>query len=90
LGERLLQLRQYIQNLINEYNIDEVIFEDIQLQDIEGNKEVGITTFKKLAEVFGVVHELLTELKIKYTTVLPIKWKAHLELLARAANKRKK
>jgi hypothetical protein len=28
-----------------------------------------------LAEVFGVVQELLTELKIKYTVVAPIVWK---------------
>lgn len=90
LGGRLLQLRQNIQNLINEYEINEVIFEDIQLQDVEGSREVGITTFKKLAEVFGVVHELLTELKIKYTTVLPIKWKAHFKIAGKGRAQEKK
>jgi Holliday junction resolvasome RuvABC endonuclease subunit len=67
-----------------------VIFEDIQLQDVEGSREVGITTFKKLAEVFGVVHELLTELKIKYTTVLPIKWKAHFKIAGKGRTQEKK
>ena len=90
LGGRLLQLRQNIENLIDEYEINEVIFEDIQLQDVEGSREVGITTFKKLAEVFGVVHELLTELKIKYTTVLPIKWKAHFKIAGKGRKQEKK
>ena len=59
LGDRLVQLRQKIEALIDKYNIDEVIFEDIQLQDVNGNKETGIKTFKVLAEVFGVFYETL-------------------------------
>jgi Holliday junction resolvasome RuvABC endonuclease subunit len=72
LGDRLVQLRNKINTLIDEHNIDEVVFEDIQLQDVNGNKETGIKTFKVLAEVFGVVYELLSERKIKNTAVLPI------------------
>ena len=70
LGDRLEQLRNNVLNLINKYQINEVVFEDIQLQDVQGSKEVGIKTFKILAEAFGVVHELLTELDIKYEAVL--------------------
>jgi hypothetical protein len=29
LGDRLLQLRNYVLNLIKQYNINEVVFEDI-------------------------------------------------------------
>lgn len=90
LGERLFQLRQNIQNLIEEYDIDEVIFEDIQLQDVNGSKEVGIKTFKMLAEVFGVVYELVTELKIKNITVLPIKWKSHFKIAGKGRAQEKK
>lgn len=90
LGDRLEQLRNYIIKLIKEYDIDEVVFEDIQLQDVNGSKEVGIKTFKILAETFGVVHELLTELKIKYTAVLPIKWKAHFKIAGRGRSQEKK
>ena len=76
LGDRLEWIRNKIISLIKEYNIDEVVFEDIQLQDMAGGKDVGIKTFKILAEVFGVVHELMTELDMDYTIVPPIVWKA--------------
>lgn len=90
LGTRLEQLRQHIQNLIINNNIDEVVFEDIQLQDMNGNKETGITTFKMLAEVLGVVRELLTEMKIKHSTVPPIKWKAHFKIAGKGRTAEKK
>ena len=45
LADRLVQFREKITNLINDYEIDEVVCEDIQLQDKNG-KEVGIKTFK--------------------------------------------
>lgn len=90
LGDRLVQLRDRISGLINEYNINEVVFEDIQLQDVNGSKETGIKTFKVLAEVFGVVHELLTERKIKYEAVLPIVWKAHFKIAGKGRAQEKK
>lgn len=90
LGDRLVQIRSYIDNLIKQYNIDEVVFEDIQLQDINGNKETGIKTFKILAEVFGVVHEYLTENKIKFGIAQPIKWKAHFKIAGKGRTQEKK
>lgn len=90
LGDRLVQLRQKVEALIDEYDIDEVIFEDIQLQDVNGNKETGIKTFKILAETFGVVEELLTEKKIKHSSVLPIKWKAHFKIAGKGRTQEKK
>ena len=90
LGVRLEQLRQHIQNLIKNNDIDEVVFEDIQLQDMNGNKETGITTFKMLAEVLGVVRELLTEMRIKHSTVPPIKWKAHFKIAGKGRTAEKK
>ena len=90
LGDRLVQLRQKVEALIDEYDIDEVIFEDIQLQDVNGNKETGIKTFKILAETFGVVEELLTEKKIKHSAVLPIKWKAHFKIAGKGRTQEKK
>ena len=90
LGDRLEQLRNKIIELINQYQVDEVVFEDIQLQDVNGNKEVGIKTFKILAEVFGVVHELLTELNMKYTVVAPIVWKATFKIAGKGRAQEKK
>lgn len=90
LGKRLEQIRNNIIELINKYDIDEVVFEDIQLQDINGNKEIGIKTFKILAEVFGVVHELLTELQMDYTIVPPVVWKATFKIAGKGRTKEKK
>lgn len=77
LGIRLHHLRDELMLLINDYNIDEVIFEDIQLQDNIGN---NVATFKTLAEVMGVIIELLTELNIPYTSVLAGEWRKRLSI----------
>lgn len=47
--------------------------EDIQLQDNKGN---NVYTFKILAEVFGVIYELLIELDISVEAVLASVWKS--------------
>jgi hypothetical protein len=54
-----------------------------------GGKDVGIKTFKVLAEVFGVVLELLTELEIDYTIVPPIVWKATFKIAGKGRAKEK-
>lgn len=90
LGDRLVKLRENIGKLIKDYDIDEVVFEDIQLQDVNGNKETGIKTFKILAEVYGVVYEYLTEIGIKNSSVLPIKWKAHFKIAGKGRTQEKK
>lgn len=43
-----------------------------------------------LAEAFGIVHELLTELKIKYSVAQPIKWKAHFKIAGKGRSQEKK
>ena len=43
-----------------------------------------------LAEAFGVVHELLTELNIKYSVAQPIKWKAHFKIAGKGRSAEKK
>lgn len=87
LGERLVKLRSSILNLINEFQITEIAFEDIQLQNNVGN---NVDTFKKLAEVFGVIYELITELNIPYTAVLASTWKSTLGIKGRTRPEQKK
>lgn len=89
-GDRLCQFRKKVISLIEEYGIEEIAFEDIQLQDVNGNKETGIKTFKILAEVFGVMHELCSEIKMPYTAILPIKWKAHFKIAGKGRTQEKK
>ncbi len=70
-GVRLKSIRNKIIELINTYEPNEVVFEDIQLQE-------NVQTFKQLAEVYGVVYELLTELNIKNDAILASSWKSTL------------
>ena len=84
---RLVQLRQGIQTLVADYNIDEVIFEDIQQQNNVAN---NVQTFKVLAEVYGVVPELLRELQIPHSTVLAASWKSTLGIKGRTRAEQKK
>ena len=84
---RLVELRQNIQTLVTDYNIDEVIFEDIQQQNNVAN---NVQTFKVLAEVYGVVSELLQELQIPHSTVLAASWKSTLSIKGRSRAEQKK
>lgn len=84
---RLVQLRQDIQTLVADYNIDEAIFEDIQQQNNVAN---NVQTFKVLAEVYGVVSELLQELQIPHSTVLAASWKSTLGIKGRTRAEQKK
>lgn len=90
LGERLVSIRENILALIKQYEIDTVAFEDIQLQDVKGSKEVGIKTFKMLAEVYGVVHELVNELELDYYIIPPIVWKATFKIAGKGRTAEKK
>lgn len=84
-GLRLQKIRNKVKSLIETHNPDEVVFEDIQLQANQGN---NVDTFKKLAEVFGVIYELLTELNISNRAVLSTVWKSKLKLLHGTGQKR--
>ena len=84
-GLRLQKIRNKVKSLIETHNPDEVVFEDIQLQADQGN---NVDTFKKLAEVFGVIYELLTELNISNRAVLSTVWKSKLKLLHGTGQKR--
>ncbi len=77
LGIRLYKIRNKVNQLIQTHDINEVVFEDIQLQNNVGN---NVKTFKVLAEVFGVIYELLTELKITHQEILASTWKSTLNI----------
>lgn len=86
-GVRLSKIRKSVQRLVEDYNIDEVIMEDIQLQS---NVQNNVQTFKTLAEVFGVIYELLTEMNIKNSAVLSSSWKSTLGIKGRTRPEQKK
>lgn len=86
-GARLMHIRNKIKELINDYSPDYVIFEDIQQQNNVAN---NIQTFKVLAEVYGVISELLTELQIPHSSVLSTVWKSALGIKGRNRQEQKR
>lgn len=80
MGERLFYIRQEIKNLLDTYQPDMVLMEDIQLQS---NVMNNVQTFKILAEVFGVIEELLSEEEYPHDAVLASSWKSTLGIKGR-------
>lgn len=92
IGERLFYIKNQVKNLIDKYEIDEVVFEDIQFQKSVNGISVpeNVKTFKMLAMVFGIVYELCVELKIPRTAVLAATWKSKLGIQGKQRNEQKK
>ena len=84
IGKRLVKYKQKIAELIEKYDIEEVAFEDIQMQG--GN----VHTFKILAEIYGVTEEYLTEQKHSYQVIGVSSWRSSLGIKGRARTEQKK
>ena len=69
IGTRLKKYKKKILQLIEEYNVNQVLFEEIQLQQ-------NVDTFKKLAMLYGITMLLLEEKEIKYDIVSSNTWKS--------------
>lgn len=87
IGIRLHKIRNKVKSLIDKYAITQVVFEDIQLQ---GNVMNNVQTFKILAEVFGVIYELVTDLELEHDAVLSSSWKSTLGIKGRTRPDQKK
>lgn len=87
IGKRLVKIKNKVLELVDDYNIDEVIFEDIQLQASVGN---NVQTFKALAEVFGVIYAALEERGIPNSAVFARTWKTKLGIKGQKRDEQKK
>ncbi len=76
---RLVKIRTKVISLIEQYNINKILLEDIQLQGQTNN----VTTYKALAEVLGVLEELARELNIPHELVHSQTWKSTLDIKGR-------
>lgn len=87
LNVRLYKIRNKVETLVKENQIDELKIEDIQLQANVGN---NVQTFKALAEVYGVIMELAEELNIPCTSVLASQWKSKFNIKGKARAEQKR
>lgn len=87
IAKRLFKIRTKVKELIDNYGIEELVLEDIQLQN---NVVNNVQTFKSLAEVFGIITELCEEINLPWSAVLASSWKHTLGIKGadRAAQKR--
>ena len=69
IGTRLKKYKEKILKLIDENGVNQVLFEEIQLQQ-------NVETFKKLAMLYGTTMLLLEENNIKYDIVSSNTWKS--------------
>lgn len=76
---RLVKIRNKVISLIKQYNINKILLEDIQLQGQTNNVE----TYRKLAEVRGVLSELACEMKIPHEIIHSQTWKSGLDIKGR-------
>lgn len=86
-GERLVQIREFIINKVQQWDINKIAFEDIQLQSSVGN---NVKTFKVLANVYGVVLETAVELNKSFVIVPSSTWKSSLQIKGRSRPDQKK
>jgi Holliday junction resolvasome RuvABC endonuclease subunit len=69
---RIVKLKNAIDKLIKDENIDKVILEEIQMQKMQNN----VVTFKVLAQVQGAILILCNENAIPYEVVASSTWKS--------------
>lgn len=87
IGDRLYKIRSKVLELIEDFDIDEVVLEDIYM---DGQRVNNVNTFKVLAEVFGVIYELLVELQLPRTAVLASTWKSTCEIKGKTRPEQKR
>ena len=87
IGERLYRIKCIVKDMIEKFEIDKVILEDIYM---DGQKINNVQTFKTLAEVFGVLYELCIELDIQVEAVLAGTWKSTLSIKGKTRAEQKR
>lgn len=86
-GKRLTYIQKKISSLIENYNIEQIVFEEIQLQNTVGN---NVVTFKTLAYVQAAIIILLHNLNIPYEIIASSSWKSTLSIRGRARAEQKR
>lgn len=87
IGIRLHLIKTKIEELIDDYDVDELIYEDIYL---DGQRVNNVQTFKVLAEVFGVVSELAVSRQLPHQAVLAGTWKSILGIKGKTRAEQKR
>lgn len=81
---RIHKIKLYVLQLIEKFDIKKLYLEDIQYQ-----QQAGVTTYKVLAELIGVLQELAFEKQIPSELVHSASWKSTCGIKGRARAEQK-
>lgn len=87
--DRIAKTKQWVAAMIESWKPDKVVIEDIQLQRTNGEKE-GVTTYKKLAHLQGVLINYFYEKNLQYDVVPPATWRSYSEIKGKQRTDQKK
>ena len=87
---RISQVNEELIRKIKQFNPDKIILEDIQLQEGPNQNALGVTTFKVLAELLGVLQNTLETYKLDYEIVPPGVWRSAVGVKGRSRSDKKK
>lgn len=90
---RIEEVKNYLINMIDFWKPDKVILEDIQLQQFgtkSSNNIEGVTTFKTLARLQGVLINTLLEYEIPYEVVHTAVWREHCGVKGKSRSDKKR
>ena len=96
--EKINQFKHWLASMVSNWNPDMVVYEDIQLQTFGGGKNQpfnkangeGITTYKILAHLQGVLEDLCFENKVKAELIHVSSWRSFCEIKGRSRNDKKR
>lgn len=87
--KRDIEIRNWLIQLINNWKPDVIGMEDIQLQQFN-NKTIGVTTYRTLARLQGILMATCVDEQVEYVVCAPATWRAHCEVKGRTRSDKKK
>lgn len=91
--EKIETVRQWVVSMVEMWNPTIVVIEDIQLQqfgDQKGNNIEGVTTFKTLAHLQGVILNYFHVNKIKFDVIHSATWRSFCGVKGRTRSDKKR
>ena len=91
--ERISRMRQWLINMIQNWNIDKIAIEDIQLQKFTnkaGGESNAVVTYKTLAQLQGVLLVTCYEMKKPCVTIFASTWRSHCKITAKQRTDQKR
>ena len=82
-------VKNWLISMVESRKPDIIGFEDIQLQQFNG-KNIGVTTYKILAELLGILTETCFEYDWPYVVCAPATWRAYNGVKGRTRSDKKK